>query len=91
MSGPVKKIRAGQVSCAIWENEIRVDGHDRTILKATIERRYKDRDGEWKSSGSFSRTELPLAIHCMQKAFEAMLDKSNDEESGGVAEEVIAG
>jgi hypothetical protein len=34
-------------------------------LKATLERRFKDASGTWKSSNSFSRNEIPLAIHCL--------------------------
>jgi hypothetical protein len=61
---PVTKFAAGQVSAAIWENEVTTRaGRKVTMLKATVERRYKDRDGQWKSSGSFSRDEIPFAIY----------------------------
>jgi hypothetical protein len=89
MSAPVKKFRAGAICCALWENEINVGGQSRTMLKATVERRYKDKDGEWKSSGSFGRNEIPLAIYCLQQAFEAMLSPSEDEEREMAVEEVV--
>ncbi len=76
-SQPVKKFRAGQVACALWENEVSVNGRKVTMLRASVERRYKDADGEWKSSGSFGRNEIPLAIHCLQKAFGAIIDQQN--------------
>ena len=72
---PVKKFRAGQVSCALWENEANVNGRIVTMLKATVERRYKDKDGNWKSTGSFARNEIPLAIYCLEKAFEAIVEE----------------
>ena len=72
---PVKKFRAGQVSCALWENEVNVNGRIVTMLKATVERRYKDKDGNWKSTGSFARNEIPLAIYCLEKAFEAIVEE----------------
>ena len=75
---PIAKFRAGQVSAALWENDIKVDGHDRTIVKATVERRYKDRDGEWKSSGSFNRNEVALAIWCLQRCLDAMIENSSE-------------
>jgi len=80
---PVKRFQAGQVSCALWENVATVGGKPVTILKATVERRYQDRDGQWKSSQSFSRNEIPLAIFVLQKAFEAMIEKPSD---GGAVE-----
>ena len=77
---PVKKFSAGSVSCAIWENEAVVNGKTMPILKATVERRYKDKDGQWKSSGSFSRNEIPLAVFCLLKAFAAMVGEDEEEE-----------
>ena len=50
------------------------------LTKATVERRYKDRDGTWKSSGSFSRNEIPLAVFCLLKAFAAMVGEDEGEE-----------
>lgn len=49
------------------------------MLKCTVERGCKDKDGAWKSSGSFSRNEIPLAIYCLQKAFETLVEKDSSE------------
>ena len=90
MAGPLKKFRAGQVSCALWENDAEVNGRTVTMLKATVERRYKDKNDTWKSSNSFSRNEIPLAIYCLQQAFEAMIGEQNVETGGnGVEEETV--
>jgi hypothetical protein len=37
------------------------------------------KSGTWQSSTSFSRNEIPLAIHCLQKAFEKIIEKQNEE------------
>ena len=88
---PVAKFVAGQVSAAIWENEIAVNGRQVTALKATIQRRYKDKDGTWKSSQSFSRNEIPLAIYCLQKCFEKIIETQTEgsDDSGNIEEETI--
>jgi len=88
---PTAKFKAGQVSAALWENEIAAkNGGKVTVLKATVQRRYKDKDGNWQSSGSFSRNEIPLAIYCLQKAFEKIIETQIDSANGdGVVEEVI--
>ena len=85
---PVNKFRAGQIACALWNNDIVVQGTKKTVLKATVERRYKDSNDNWKSSGSYSRNEIPLVIYCLQKAYATMID---DQQRNGndVAEEVI--
>jgi hypothetical protein len=72
---PIKKFSAGSTSCALGENEIPTqNGHKATILKAELERRYKDKDGQWKSRGSFSRNEIPLVVYCLGRAFGAMIE-----------------
>ena len=86
---PIERHRAGSVSCALWENEISVNGQQKTILKASLDRRYQDRNGNWKSSQSFSRNEIPLAIYCLKKAFESIIEKAKDPDAIGPVEEVV--
>ena len=89
MAGPLKKFRAGQVSCALWENEATVNGRSVRMLKASVERRYKDKDNKWQSSSSFSRNEIPLAIHCLQKAFETIIEEQSVQPEAKVGEELV--
>ena len=84
---PVAKFRAGAVSSALWENDIEVKSRTITILKATVQRRYKDKDDNWQSSGSFSRNEIPLAIYCLQKAFDKIIE-TQSQASGNKTEEI---
>ena len=77
---PIVSFRAGLVTAAIWANDVDLKGRTTTILKATVQRRYKDKDNNWQSSNSFSRNEIPLAIWCLQKAFERIIEKDKDEE-----------
>ena len=88
MAKPVEKFRAGQVDCALWENEIMVNGQAKTVLKASVQRRYKDKDGEWKSSQSFGRNEIPLAVYCLQKAFGSMIEKPRESDEMQPVEEI---
>lgn len=89
---PVAKFTAGgQISAAIWENEIQTrNGGTATIQKVSVQRRYKDnKDGKWKSSTSFSRNEIPLAMYVLQRAFSHMIEGQKDDENGSVEEEVV--
>jgi len=88
MNRPLKKFRTGQVSCALWENEMMVNGRNVTMLKATVERRYKDKEGNWKSINPFSRNEIPLVKWCLDRAFTAMIGEQTAQ-NGVVEEEVI--
>ncbi|MFH1615214.1 MAG: hypothetical protein ABIG61_09045 [Planctomycetota bacterium] len=87
---PIAKFKAGAVSAALWENDIEVKGRTITILKATVQRRYKDKDDNWQSSGSFSRNEIPLAIYCLQKCFEKIVEKQGEAANGNDNVEEIA-
>ena len=86
---PVAKFKAGQVSSAVWKTEVQMARGTVKILKATIQRRYKDKGGTWQSSTSFSRNEIPLAIHCLQKAFEKIVEKQNEEARAGTNVEEV--
>ncbi|MBN1346684.1 MAG: hypothetical protein JXQ73_28595 [Phycisphaerae bacterium] len=88
---PIKKFSAGTISCALWENEAKVDGRKLRIMKATIDRRYRDKDGTWKSTGSFGRSELPLVIFCLMQAFSGMVGEGAEGsgDSPSVEEETV--
>lgn len=88
-SKPKQKFRAGQVSCALWENKVMVNGEQQTILKASVSRRYKDRDGNWKTSQSFSRNEIPLALFVLFRAFEFMVNGTPEDEINAAIEQRV--
>ena len=85
---PTAKFKAGSVQAAVWENDVPMNGKTVTMLKATVQRRFKNKEGNWQSSGSFGRNEIPLAIYCLQKCFEAMLGESEGD-NGNVEEEIV--
>jgi hypothetical protein len=86
MKQPIAKFRAGSVSAALWKNETNMNRKTVLVLRATVERRYQDGNSNWKSSGSFSRNEIPLAIFCLEKAFEKMICEQPEDV---VPEEVV--
>ena len=86
----VAKIKGGNnVSVALWENQIQVKGKTMTMLKATLQKRYLDKNQQWRTSESFAKAELPDAIYCMQKAFEKMIEMKNEEDGDSVEEEMV--
>jgi hypothetical protein len=89
MAQPVKKFQAGTVSSVLWRNDIVVNGTSKPVLKASIQRRYCDRDGVWKSSTSFSRNEIPLAIYCLMQAYKAMVEGDGDNANDAVPVESV--
>ena len=49
---------------------------------------YEDKGGEWKSSGSFGRNDIPLVKWCLEQAFTAMIEEQSVQ-NNGAPEEVI--
>ncbi|RKY10149.1 MAG: hypothetical protein DRP56_01630 [Planctomycetota bacterium] len=74
-TAPLHKFKAGNVTAALWENRIGTD----TLLKVSLQKRFQDREGNWKSSGSFARNEIPLAVYCLTRAFEAIIQRQNEQ------------
>ncbi|MFN3166985.1 MAG: hypothetical protein ACE37H_07970 [Phycisphaeraceae bacterium] len=91
MKQPTAKFRAGSIECSLWENEIQTKTGTATVLKATVERRYRNAQGEWASTQSFGRNDLPMAIFCLERAFAEIIDRDNhrparDHENGWAGE-----
>lgn len=86
---PVKKFQIGVVGVALWKNTIELkDGQKMDVLSATVDRRYKDKNGEWKSSKSIQMNDVPRAILALGKAYDYMVSKNKNSEQI-VEEEVV--
>lgn len=53
---PVHEVRMGRIKAAIWENETQ----NGTRHNVTLQRIYRDEGGQWNTSESFGRDDLPL-------------------------------
>ncbi len=56
---PLIKFSDGLITFTIWENSSERDGETNTFHSTSVERRYKDNDGNWKSTTSFNTRDLP--------------------------------
>ena len=80
--GPLKSFRSGAVQVGIWENEnLSNDGQIQAYKTVSFERRYKDKNGEWKGTNSLRVNDLPKATLLLQKAYEYLVltGEDNDE------------
>jgi len=83
---PVKKFAAGTIQAAIWKNILPLGGgNDNVMMSVTLERRYKDREGQWQSSGSLRLNDLPKAVLLLNKAYEFLTTGDNEDGEGGDA------
>lgn len=77
---PKKKFRAGPISATVWENSaISKTGEAVTYSTISVERNYKDKDDNWKSTNSLRVNDLPKAMMVMGKAYEFLVLKDSEE------------
>ncbi|MBT5022004.1 hypothetical protein HOK51_10240 [Candidatus Woesearchaeota archaeon] len=67
---PLKRFKIGAINASIWSNIGQKDGKEFEFKTVSFERRYKDKDGEWKSTSSLRPSDLPKASLVLNKAFE---------------------
>ncbi len=72
---PVKNFRAGAVCAAVWNNATKAveEKEQSTYSTISLERSYKDKTGQWKSTGVLRINDLPKAMLVLNKAYEFLL------------------
>jgi hypothetical protein len=78
MSKPEKVFKMGAVRASIFRNDFERDGKTVPLRKVVLEVRYKDKNGEWKGSNSFSTNEIPKAIVALQQAYEHLVGQGSE-------------
>lgn len=71
--GPKFRVDCGGITASLWEVDGATNGTDRPLRSVSLDRRYKDSTGNWKSSTSFRESDLPKAILALQKIQEHLL------------------
>ena len=59
MAKPEKKFKCGAVEAAVFVNEIDKNGKPVQLKKVSIQKRYRNADGEWNSTNSYDANDLP--------------------------------
>lgn len=81
---PEKKFSTGVITATVWKNNStsKKDGSKVEYKTITLQRRYADKDGVWKSTNSLRLNDLPKASLVLNKAYEYLVLK----EQGNSAE-----
>ncbi len=72
---PIETFRISNVSLSLFENVSNGDGNQRKFYRASLDKRYRDQSGQWKSSSSYSVDELLRLRYLVDKAIGSILDK----------------
>lgn len=57
------------IECAVFRNQVDQGESSFTTYSASVQRSYKDGEGQWKQSHSMRRDDLLVASHVLQRAY----------------------
>jgi len=79
---PMKKFKAGGITAAVWESKIQLqNGRSAPVQSVTVDRSYKDKDGQFKNTSNLKLNDLPKAIMVLTQAYQHLLTKEGEEEA----------
>jgi hypothetical protein len=86
MAQPEKRFKAGSCEAAVFENELTRDGQTVLVKKVAIQKRYKDKDDEWKSTHSLDQNDIPKMMLALSKAYEYLTLREHKQDEVAVEE-----
>ena len=85
---PEKRFSTGAISATVWQNQGKSKEGDAVNFRTvSLQRRYKDKEGNWQSTSTLRVNDLPKVALVVQKAYEYIVLR--DSEKSIVEEEVI--
>lgn len=69
---PAKKFRAGTISATVWKNTVVRDGKEVEFPTVSLQRSYKDKEGQWQQSNNLRRDDLPKAMLVLEEAYKEL-------------------
>ncbi|MCK4981962.1 MAG: hypothetical protein KAS17_03510 [Victivallaceae bacterium] len=66
---PIKKFSTGNVQASIWRNQTMVNGAPKEFFSVSVERSYKDKQGNWNNTNSLRTTDIPKAQLALSEAY----------------------
>lgn len=74
MAQPEKRFKCGACEVSIFENVITTkDGKKVRIKKASFQKRYKNAEGEWKSTNILDANDIPKAKLALNEAYKYLV------------------
>lgn len=78
---PETKIKIGAICASVWKRTHTTrDGREFDRRQVSIDRVYRNKDGDWKNATSFELNDIPKAILALQEAY-ALLAKKTEASS----------
>lgn len=72
---PEKRFSTGGINATVWKNQKKGAEGESEYRTISIDRRYKDKEGNWKTSSSLRVNDLPKVALVANKAYEFVVLK----------------
>jgi len=78
MAQPEKKFKVGACTASVFANSIETRNGKAVVKSVSLQRAYKDKDGNFQNATSFTLNDIPKAVLALSKAYEylAMSDRA---------------
>ncbi len=81
---PIWRMTQGGLSAAAWNNTVRASsGQSVERLSVRLERRFKDKEGAWQSSSSYTLSELYQLSHFVGRVIDRAIAEARENQTGG--------
>jgi len=78
---PEKKFSTGAISATVWKNVgVSKDGKPFESHSVSLQRRYKDKTGQWQSTNSLRVNDLPKVALVIEEAFRYLVLNGHTDE-----------
>ena len=79
MAEPEIVFRHGTCSASVFQNEFQRGKESFKTRTVSFRRRYRDKEGEWRTGGSLGLNDIPRAILVLNKAYEYLASNGQAE------------
>jgi hypothetical protein len=73
MARPEKVFKVGGCTASVFENNVNGVNGGATLKSVTLQRAYKDKDGNFQHTNSFNLNDIPKAVLALEKAYHYLL------------------
>ena len=79
MAKPEKRFKVGACTASVFGNEIQTEKGKAVVKSVTLQRAYKDKDGNFQHTTSFKTHDIPKAVLALEKAYDYLVSEAKAE------------
>ncbi len=72
---PEKRFKQGNCTASIFANKVMKDGQEIETHSVVLLKSYTDKEGNWQSTNSYGRNDLPKIVRAAEKAFDYLTSR----------------